>query len=107
MPVGPDGVLAAAVTLRQTSFVPAMLEAREPTAPAFMRVPAGHSGLVTPIALDGEVVALLYGDDADRPPAKDGTPIWTEQLELLVRHASSRLEYVTSERTVEEPSRQT
>ena len=40
-------MLAAAVALRQTSFVPPLLDMREPTTPAFMRVPVGHTGLVT------------------------------------------------------------
>ena len=71
-----------------------------------MRVPAGHTGLVTPIAVAGEVVALLYADDADRPPTKEGAPIWTEDVEVLVRHASLRLENVTSERAVEVLTRQ-
>jgi hypothetical protein len=99
--VGQSGVLSAAVALRQTSFVPPMLEAREAGTPAFMRVPVGHTGLVTPIVVAGEVVAVLYADDVDRRAAQEDAPVWTEEVELLVRHAALRLENVTTERTVE------
>jgi len=99
--IGQSGVLAAAVALRQTSFVPPALEAREPTTPPFMRVPVGHTGLVTPIVVAGEVVAVLYADDLDRQAAQEDVPIWTEEVELLARHAALRLENLTSERTVE------
>jgi hypothetical protein len=101
VPVGQAGVLAAAVALRQTSFVPPMLDSRETTTPAFMRVPVGHTGLVTPIVVAGEVVGVLYADDVDRLSTQEDAPVWTEELELLVRHASVRLENVTTERTVE------
>jgi hypothetical protein len=56
---------------------------------------------VTPIAVAGEVVAILYADDVDRLAEQEDAPVWTEEVELLVRHASLRLENVTSERTVE------
>jgi len=104
-PIGQSGVLAAAVALRQTSFVPPMLENRESNTPAFMRVPVGHTGLVTPIIVAGDVVALLYADDVDRLSMQEDAPVWTEEVELLVRHASVRLENVTSERTAELMSR--
>ncbi len=99
--IGQSGVLSAAVALRQTSFVPPMLEARDAATPAFMRVPVGHTGLVTPIVVADEVVAVLYADDVDRRATQEDAPVWTEEVELLVRHASLRLENVTTERTVE------
>jgi hypothetical protein len=103
--IGPSGVLAAAVALQQTSFIPPMLDSREPSTPPFMRVPVGHTGLVTPLIVAGEVVGLLYADDVDRLSMQEDAPVWTEEVELLVRHASVRLENVTSERTVEVMSR--
>jgi hypothetical protein len=101
MPIGQAGVLTAAVALRQTSFVRPVLETSAAATPAFMRVPVGHTGLVTPIVVAAEVVAVLYADDVDRTPAQEDAPAWTEEVELLVRHASVRLENVTTERTVE------
>jgi hypothetical protein len=98
--IGQSGVLASAVTLRQTSFVPSLLDQPQMAVPAFMRVPAGHTGLVIPIVVAADVVAVLYAD-VDRLAAHEDAPVWIEDLELLVRHASLRLENVTSERTVE------
>ena len=101
MAIGASGTLAAAVALQQTSFVPPLIEGREFTVPAFMRVPVGHTGLVVPLAVGGEVVAVLYADDVDRSEEQEDAPVWTEEVELLARHAALRLENVTSVRTVE------
>lgn len=101
MPIGASGTLAAAVALHQTSFVPPLIEGREFAVPAFMRVPVGHTGLVVPLAVGGEVVAVLYADDVDRSTEQEDAPVWTEEVELLARHAALRLENVTSVRTVE------
>jgi hypothetical protein len=46
-------------------------------------------------------VAVLYADDVGRPEEQEDAPVWTEEVDLLVRHASVRLENVTSIRTVE------
>ena len=101
MPIGVSGTLAAAVALRQTSFVPPMLEGRDSSVPEFMRVPAGFTGLVVPLSVGGDVVAVLYADDVGRTQEQEDAPVWTEEVELLARHAAVRLENVTSFRTVE------
>lgn len=101
MPVGAAGTLAAAVALKQTSFVPTVIEGRESSVPGFMRVPAGHTGLVVPLTVGGDVVAVLYADDVAREIAQEDAPLWTEEVQLLARHAAQRLENVTSVRTVE------
>ncbi len=101
MPIGAAGTLAAAVALKQTSFVPTVIEGRDSTVPAFMRVPAGHTGLVVPLSVGGDVVAVLYADDVARAVEQEDAPLWTEELQLLARHAALRLENVTSVRTVE------
>jgi hypothetical protein len=69
--------------------------------PAFMRLPAGHAGLVMPIVVGGNVVALLYADGLDRAADSPDAPVWVELVEILVRHAALRLENVTTLRTVE------
>lgn len=107
MPIGASGTLAAAVAVGQSSFVPPLLEGRTHTGPAFMRVPVGFTGVVIPLNVGGEVVAVLYADDVDRTATQEDAPIWTEELELLARHASLRLENVTSVRTVEVLTRST
>lgn len=101
MPIGASGTLAAAVALGQTSFVPPLIEGRESSVPLFMRVPVGHTGLVVPLSVGGDVVAILYADDVDRSEEQEDAPVWTEEVELLARHSALRLENVTSVRTVE------
>ncbi len=100
LPVSASPLLAAAVGLRQVTPVPAA-ERPDPTMPAFMRVSAGQVGLILPVAVQREVVALVYADGADRETNQAAAPVWTEQVEVLVRHAAARLENVTSQRTVE------
>jgi hypothetical protein len=78
---------------------------RLPDVPAFMRAMSGNTGLVVPINVGASVVAVLYAEGPERPSGA-GAPasaasLWTEHVEVLVRHASSRLENVTSRRTVE------
>ena len=101
MPIGASGTLAAAVAVRQSSFVPPLIDGRAHTAPSFMRVPVGFTGVVIPLVVGGDVVAVLYADDVDRTEVHEDAPIWTEEVELLARHASICLENVTSVRTVE------
>ena len=96
-----SGTLTAAVATGQSTFVPPVLDGRATSTPAFMRVPVGHTGFVVPLAIGGEVVALLYADDVDRTPMQEDAPVWTDEVELLARHASVRLENITSVRTVE------
>jgi hypothetical protein len=100
IPVSRSGFVTAAMALRQTSFVQPSVGVPDPASPAFMHVPAGHTGLVAPIVVDTEVVAVLYADDVGRPPAQEEAPLWAEVVQLLVRFAAVRLENVTSIRTV-------
>jgi transcriptional regulator with GAF, ATPase, and Fis domain len=101
MPIGAAGTLAAAVALKQASFVPTVIEGRDSTVPGFMRVPAGHTGLVVPLTVGGDVVAVLYADDVAKAVEQEDAPLWTEEVQLLARHAALALENVTSVRTVE------
>lgn len=70
-------------------------------APAFMRAVAGRIGLVIPLVVAQQVVAVVYAEGVARQASEPGEPVWTEHVEVLVRHASARLENVTSLRTVE------
>jgi putative methionine-R-sulfoxide reductase with GAF domain len=101
MPIGASGTLAAAIAMRQSSFVPPVIDVRANPTPVFMRVPVGFTGVVVPLVVGGDVVAVLYADDVDRSPTQEDAPIWIEEVELLARHASICLENVTSVRTVE------
>jgi hypothetical protein len=99
--IGDAGALAATIALKQASFVQPTVDNRDQSGPAFMRVPAGHTGLVVPLTVGDEVVAVLYADDVGRREEHEDAPVWTEEVQLLARQASVRLEVVTSARTVE------
>jgi hypothetical protein len=100
VPTDVSGVLSASLKLQQASMIPPAGERPDPTLPAFMRVPSGHIGMLLPLVVGGQVVALVYADGPDRP-ADQGGAVWIEQVEVLVRHAASRLENLTSRRAVE------
>jgi hypothetical protein len=56
----------------------------------------GRSGMAIPIIVDGQVVAVLYGDDEGDTRQNPGT--WPEQLEVLARYAGRCLESLTLRR---------
>lgn len=99
--VAASSLLSGTVTLRQATSVPPTGTTPDPSMPQFLRVPAGHVGLLIPLVVGGHVVAVLFAAGADRKPNDATAPGWTQFIEVLVRHASSRLENVTSLRTVE------
>lgn len=61
--------------------------------PVFARLPPGRSCLAVPIAIGGQVVAVLYADAGLNP--EPGT-LNAEPLEILTRFASQRLETLTA-----------
>ncbi len=93
-------LIAGAIEVRQPAKIPAV-ERVDTRVPAFMRVPAGHVGQLIPLVVGREVVAVVYVEGLDRAGAQPGEPVWAQHVEVLVRHASARLETVTSLRTVE------
>ncbi|HEX2340138.1 MAG TPA: hypothetical protein VHI98_06625 [Vicinamibacterales bacterium] len=63
--------------------------------------PLGQSraGVAIPIDVGGQTVAMVYADDGD---AEHPTPAgWPEAIELVARHAASRIEAVTAVRTAQ------
>lgn len=101
LPIDASALLTGAVRLRQNTFVPAAATPPDPRVPAFLRVAKGQVGLLMPLVVSSQVVALVYVEGGERRTDEPGAPVWTEHAEVLVRHASSRLESVTSSRTVE------
>jgi len=65
--------------------------------PAFTTLPAGTQALALPVHVGGQVMAVVYGDDAERRP----TAAWREALELLTRHAGYCLEALTAARAAQ------
>jgi hypothetical protein len=59
---------------------------------------AGRIGIAIPIVVDRQVVAVLYGDDAD---ARQVPSAWPERLEVLARYAGRCLESLTMRRMPE------
>ncbi len=100
VPVDSFSALARAVTEKQRIALSAAAASFSGDVPAFLRPATGHSGLVIPVVVGGNVVSLVYAEGPDRLSSPHAS-VWIEAIELLVRHASSRLENVTSRRTVE------
>ena len=101
LPIATGGIVGTAVQHKQIAFVSPTIDPKGPETPAFMQVPNGHIGMLIPIVVGGEVVVLLYANGVERRTDHETAVTWTEQVELLVRHAALRLENVTSIRTVE------
>jgi hypothetical protein len=101
LPMGASSLLASAAALRQATPVRPAAAEHAARMPAFMQVAEGRLGLIVPVIVGQAVVALLYAEGLDVQGTDPGAPVWSEQVEVLVRHASARLESVTSQRTVE------
>jgi hypothetical protein len=86
---------------RQRLLLAAPPGARLPEVPPFMRAMSGNSALIVPVVVAGTVVAILFAEGPERIAGQAATSVWMEHIEVLVRHASSRLENITSRRTVE------
>ena len=94
-------LLASVVETKCTAPLEPPTPRTERSRPAFLRVLPGRVGLAMPLVLAQQTVAIVFAEGAARQPHEPGEPVWTEQVEVLVRHASARLENVTSLRTVE------
>jgi hypothetical protein len=94
-------VLAAVVQTGQPATVPASIGRPDPRVPAFLWVPPGGLGLLSPLSVDRHVVAVVCAEGSGRPEGDAREPVWIEEIELLVRYGAARLEAVTSQRTVE------
>ena len=65
--------------------------------PAFTTLPLGVRALAVPVLVGGQVMVVVYGDDAERRPAA----AWRESLEVLARHAGHCLEALTALRAAQ------
>jgi hypothetical protein len=99
VPVSAVKVVASAMATRQATVFPAAAADEDSGLPPFMRPAPGHTGLIAPLVVGGDVVAVIYADGPERRGDEAGGR-WAEEVELLVRHARARLETVTSEHTV-------
>jgi hypothetical protein len=101
LPVSASPLLATAIQFRQANPVLPAGPRPDASLPMFMRVPPGNLGQILPLVVAGQVVALVYAEGPDRAGDALGPPVWSEQVEVLVRHAAVRLENLTSRRAVE------
>ena len=65
--------------------------------PAFTTLPLGVHALAVPVLVGGQVMAVVYGDDAERRPAA----AWRESLEVLARHTGHCREALTAMRAAQ------
>lgn len=100
-----DDLSALAIEPTGESLVVRALRARavqsasgpEPGAEPLSPSSADRAAIAVPVTVDGEVVAVLYGDD----DGAEGRPVpsaWPELLEVLARHAGRCLETMTARR---------
>jgi hypothetical protein len=61
--------------------------------PSFAPLPPGRTSVAVPIALSGQVVAVLYADQGSEP---DPAAMRPETIEVLARHAARCLEALTA-----------
>lgn len=99
-PVSSYPALAALVRDRQRLLLGGPAGARSDV-PPYMRAMSGNSGMIVPVNVAATVVAVLYAEGPERVAGQTAMSLWMEHIEVLVRHASSRLENITSRRTVE------
>ncbi len=69
-----------------------------PPAPAFASLPPGRVALAVPLMVGGQPVAVLYADEGvdGQAPAS-----WQELVQILGRHASAYVAYLTAVRTAQ------
>jgi chemotaxis protein histidine kinase CheA len=88
-----SGVLGEAVTSGAV-----VRAGHEAPAPAFSKLPPSRAALAVPLMLGDDVVGVLYGDEGTDEEAPAG---WVEAVEILGRHTSARLAYLTAVRTAQ------
>jgi hypothetical protein len=69
-----------------------------PSAPSFASLPADRIAVAVPFVLGGTPVAVLYADEG---AAGDAPAHWPDRVQILGRHASAYLGYITATRTAQ------
>jgi flagellar biosynthesis/type III secretory pathway protein FliH len=102
MPLSEGGVLAEAVR----TDTPLTRDGSEGSAPRFAGAPMGSELIAVPIAVGGQVVAVLYADRvAGQKESQASRLAWRPMLEIMARHAGRALEAMTALRTAQVVSR--
>lgn len=105
---GVDGVDAGPIRAegREAGFLSEVLRTGEPvtigdqggTPPAFARLAPGRFAIAVPFTLGGQPVAVLYADDGNNGRSSGA---WRETVQILGRHASAFLGYLTVVKTAQ------
>ena len=96
--IGEAGLVGHAIVTGAThSWVSDPDTASGDGAPAFTALPVGARALAVPVVVGGQVMAVLYGDDAAREPAA----AWRASLEILASHAGHCMESLTAARAAQ------
>ena len=102
LPLDASGIIAEAVRTGEAIFANSGHGAM---APSFARLSPGCEMLAVPIAMSGQVVAVLYADQAAEEVAGNGHTqsrvVWPVILEVLTRHATRALEVITAFRAAQ------
>jgi len=102
LPLEEAGIIADAVRTGETAFADGGHGA---AVPSFTTLPPGSQMLAVPISMAGQVVAVLYADQAADEASRDGrgeSPVvWPAILEVLARHAMRCLEATTAFRAAQ------
>ena len=91
---------------REAGFLADVLRNHEPAsigpnggaAPQFAGLPAGRSAVAVPFTLDGQPVAVLYADEGHNGQTSGA---WRESIQILGRHASMFVGYLTALKTAQ------
>ena len=95
---GEAGIVGrAVVTAELCSVVSGPNGVPEDAGPAFTTLPPGVHAVSVPVLVGGQVMAVVYGDDAEGRPAA----AWRASLEVLARHAGHCLEALTAVRAAQ------
>jgi hypothetical protein len=92
---------------REAGFLSEVLRTGEPAAigqgggtpPDFARLRAGSSAIAVPFTLGGQPVAVLYADEGHN--GGSSSEGWGETVQILGRHASAFLAYLTAMKTAQ------
>lgn len=92
------GVAGQAIDQRRTVWVKRGARAgAQDRPPAFATLPADRTGVAVPVLIGGEPLVVLYADEGTEDNRSDSAR-WIAAIELLARHAGSRLEALAAER---------
>ena len=92
------GVAGQAIGRRRSVWVTRGSQAgAQDRPPAFATLPADRSGVAVPVQIGGEPLVAVYADEGTEGGRSDSAR-WIPAIELLARHAGSRLEALAAER---------